>query len=150
TPAPIRSGTATITVMVRDAGGDGILGNADDDTFSRTFTVTVTANSQAPAGANNTVTTLEDQPYTSKTADFGFSDANDSPPHNFLAVKITTLPSAGSLADNGVAVTAGQFVSATDIAAGNFVFTPAANGNGSPYTSFTFQVQDDGGTANGG
>src|SRR5262249_39329632 len=29
-------------------------------------------------------------------------------------------------------------------------FTPAANGNGNGYASFTFQVQDDGGTANGG
>ena len=29
-------------------------------------------------------------------------------------------------------------------------FTPAANANGTAYASFTFQVQDDGGTANGG
>ena len=29
-------------------------------------------------------------------------------------------------------------------------FTPAANANGAAYASFTFQVQDDGGTANGG
>ena len=29
-------------------------------------------------------------------------------------------------------------------------FTPAANANGAGYASFTFQVQDDGGTANGG
>ena len=30
------------------------------------------------------------------------------------------------------------------------MFTPAANANGAAYASFTFQVQDDGGTANGG
>jgi VCBS repeat-containing protein len=30
------------------------------------------------------------------------------------------------------------------------VFTPAPNANGAAYASFTFQVQDDGGTANGG
>ena len=30
------------------------------------------------------------------------------------------------------------------------MFTPAANANGAGYASFTFQVQDDGGTANGG
>ena len=35
-------------------------------------------------------------------------------------------------------------------AAGNCSFTPAANANGAAYASFTFQVQDDGGTANGG
>ena len=41
-------------------------------------------------------------------------------------------------------------MSAADIAAGKLVFTPAANANGAGYASFTFQVQDDGGTANGG
>ena len=51
---------------------------------------------------------------------------------------------------SGVAVTAGQFVSVADINAGNLRFTPAANANGAGYASFTFQVQDDGGTANGG
>ena len=65
-------------------------------------------------------------------------------------MKITTLPGAGTLTDNGVAVTAGQLVSVADITAGLLVFTPAANANGTGYASFTFQVQDDGGTANGG
>src|SRR5438034_847659 len=51
---------------------------------------------------------------------------------------------------SGNAVTAGQFVSVADITAGNLKFTPAANANGTSYASFTFQVQDDGGTANGG
>ena len=37
-----------------------------------------------------------------------------------------------------------------DINGGNLVFSPAANGNGAAYASFTFQVEDDGGTANGG
>ena len=41
-------------------------------------------------------------------------------------------------------------VGVADITAGNLVFTPAANANGAAYASFTFQVQDDGGTANGG
>ena len=45
---------------------------------------------------------------------------------------------------------AGDFVSATDIAAGHLVFTPMAHGNGAPEATFTFQVQDNGGTANGG
>src|SRR6185436_3159480 len=69
-----------------------------------------------------------------------------------LAVKITTIPSAaaGTLTDDGVAVTAGQLVSVDDINNNKLVFTPAANANGSPEASFTFQVQDDGGTANGG
>ena len=63
---------------------------------------------------------------------------------------MTTLPAAGTVKLNGTAVTAGQYVSAADIGAGLLAFHPAANGNGTPYTSFTFQVQDNGGTANGG
>ncbi|MDB5305938.1 MAG: toxin [Gemmataceae bacterium] len=49
-----------------------------------------------------------------------------------------------------MAVTAGQFVPVADVTGGKLVFTPAANANGAGYASFTFQVQDDGGTANGG
>src|SRR5207247_524134 len=52
----------------------------------------------------------------------------------------------GTLKNNGVAVVAGGEVSAADIAAGKLTFSPAANGNGTPYTSFTFQVRDNGGT----
>src|SRR5207253_1864313 len=92
----------------------------------------------------------ENVPYTFASADFGFTDPNDNPANALLAVKITTLPGAGTLTDNGVAVTAGQFVTATDISSGLLVFTPATNANGAAYASFTFQVQDDGGTANGG
>ena len=65
-------------------------------------------------------------------------------------MKITTLPSAGKLTDNGVTVTAGQFVSVSDISSGLLKFSPAAGAYGSPYASFTFQVEDNGGTANGG
>ena len=46
-----------------------------------------------------------------------------------------TLPAAGTLALSGVAVTAGQFVSAANITAGNLKFTPAANANGAAYAS---------------
>ena len=101
-------------------------------------------------GTSTTVTTNEDSPYTFATSDFGFTDPNDSPANSLLAVKITTVPSVGTLADNGTAVTAGQLVAVADIAGGLLTFTPAANKNGTPYTTFTFQVQDDGGTANGG
>jgi VCBS repeat-containing protein len=47
-------------------------------------------------------------------------------------------------------VSADDLISAADIAAGKLVFTPGADGNGSSYANFTFQVQDDGGTDNGG
>src|SRR5207244_2557397 len=78
------------------------------------------------------------------------SDPNDSPANALDAVKITTLATAGTLKLNGVAVTTGQVVSAADITANKLTFAPAANANGAGYATFTFQVRDDGGTANGG
>ena len=96
------------------------------------------------------VTTNEDTAYVFTVADFGFSDPNDVPANNLLSVKITTLPGAGTLTDNAVAVVAGQSIALADITGGLLQFTPAANANGAGYASFTFQVQDDGGTANGG
>ena len=103
-----------------------------------------------PEGADKTVTTAEDTAYSFGTADFGFSDPNDNPANALQAVKITSLPGAGTLLLNGVAVSAGDLIDATEIAAGHLTFAPAANANGDGYASFTFQVQDDGGTTNGG
>ena len=105
---------------------------------------------QAPLGTAKTVTTLENKPYTFATADFGFSDPHNMPANTFTAVKITTLPVVGTLKDNGVAVTAGKMVPVADITGGKLVFTPATYANGMAYASFTFQVQDNGSTANGG
>ena len=47
-------------------------------------------------------------------------------------------------------VSAGTIIPVAAITAGQFTFTPAAGASGTPYTSFTFQVQDNGGTAGGG
>src|SRR5262249_13406161 len=124
--------------------------NSDTATTTVSLPVTINAVNDAPVGADNTVTTLEDNAYTFKAADFGFSDPNDNPANNLLAVQIDALPTAGQLLLNGVAVTSVQSVTAAEIAAGDLTFSPAANANGSNYASFTFQVQDDGGTANGG
>ena len=93
------------------------------------------------------VTTLINTPYAIQLSNFGFLDPNDSPPNTLSAVKITLLPSAGTLKDNGVAVTAGQFVSAADISGGKLLFTPNANLTGGPYFLCRFQVQDDGSRA---
>jgi hypothetical protein len=116
-------------------------------TSSASSSITVASVNDAPAGVSNTVTTLEDTPYVFAAADFGFSDPDGNA---FAGVKIGALPGTGTLTDNGVAVSSGQTVSAADIAAGLLRFTPAAGANGAGYGSFTFQVQDDGGTANGG
>ncbi|MDB5863905.1 MAG: hypothetical protein JWO70_1711 [Betaproteobacteria bacterium] len=143
------NGYATFTFQVQDDGGTAN-GGVDLDTVARTMTINVTPVNDAPTGTSATVTTNEDAPFVFSTASFGFTDTSDSPANSLSAVRIGALPTAGSLTLNGAAVTAGQFVSASSIAAGRLVFTPAANANGTAYASFTFQVQDDGGTAGGG
>ncbi len=143
------AGYANFTFQVQDNGGTAN-GGVDLDQSPNTITFNVTSVNDAPAGADDIVTTLQNTPYTFAASDFGFTDPNDSPADALLAVKISTLPAAGTLTDNGVPVTAGQFVSLTDIAGGLLKFTPALNASGPGYANFTFQVQDNGGTANGG
>ncbi len=146
-------GYAAFTFQVQDDGATAN-GGIDLDQTANSITVDVTSVNDAPSGADKTVTTLEDTAYVFTTSDFGFTDPTDAASvagtDALLAVKISTLPGAGTLTDDGVAVTAGQFVSVADIAAGKLVFAPAANANGPGYANLTFQVQDDGGTVNGG
>ena len=143
------AGYASFTFQVQDNGGTANAG-VDLDPTPNTITVNVTSVNDAPAGTDATVTTLEDTAYVFTAADFGFTDPSDVPANSLAAVTISTLPPAGTLTDNGVAVLAGQFVALADIAGGLLQFTPAANANGAGYASFTFQVQDNGGTANAG
>ncbi|MBS0170648.1 MAG: cadherin domain-containing protein, partial [Nitrospira sp.] len=121
----------SVTVRITDRAGA---------TYSETFTINVTNVNEAPAGTNSTVTINEDTTHTLTAANFGFSDvdAGDS----FSAVRIDTLPTAGTLRLSGVAVTAGQVISVADVTAGNLVFTPVANANGTGYARFTFSVRD--------
>src|SRR5262249_58450325 len=81
-----------------------------------------------------------------KTADFGFTDPNDNPANNFMAVKITTIPAAasGTLTNNGNPVGSGHFRPAGDNPAQKPAFASAEKKNRSPAASLTFQVQDHG------
>src|SRR5205085_889130 len=90
----------------------------------------------------------EDSPRTLTESDFFFSDPVDG--NAFAGVIVTTGATNGMLTLNGVSVADGTLVSAAEIAAGHLVFAPAQDANGSAYASFTFQVQDDGGTDNSG
>src|SRR5438067_2243206 len=114
------------------------------------MTINVTSVNDAPAGTDNTITTNEDTAHTFTALEFGFTDPNDSPAKELTADENTRIATVGSgtLNNNGIAVTAGQFVTVADINAGLLVFTPAATANGSPEASFTFQVNDDYGDAN--
>jgi hypothetical protein len=140
------NGYATLTFQVQDNGGTAN-GGVDLDPTPNTLTFDVAPVNDAPAGTNATLTLAANGGRALTTSDFGFTDVDG---HSLAAVRITTLPTAGALTLNGAAVTAGQPVSAADLAAGRLVFAPAANANGSGYATLTFQVQDNGGTANGG
>ena len=143
--------TATATV---DLGG-GNYGNTSE------FAINVTAQdiNDAPAGANSTESTAEDTDLVFVAGDFGFTDTSDIPADVLLNVIIATTVVVGTLyndadldgiVDGGETLSALDTVSATDIGLGQLKFKPVADANGTSYASFTFQVQDNGGTANGG
>src|SRR5205823_909907 len=88
-------GADSFTYVVSDNGT-----NAAGHTDTATVSINVTSVNDAPAGADKTVTTNEDADYTFATGDFGFSDPNDSPANGLYAVRITSLPGAGSLKNN--------------------------------------------------
>ena len=150
-PADNASGSnyARIGFQVQDDGGTAN-GGVDTDPSAATLTFNVTGVNDAPQGQDHTLTVQQGEQVSLALADFGFTDANDTPANSFSAVLIGTLPEAGALTLAGVDVAAGQLISAADIAAGQLQFAPAAGGSGSGYAQFNFQVRDDGGTANGG
>jgi uncharacterized delta-60 repeat protein len=139
------NGLDTLTIVSKDADANPL---TDTDSIA----ITVYSVNSAPAGGDGAVSVPMNGSYALKAADFGFNDSNDSPANLLTRVLVTSLPgsSKGTLALNGVAVSAGSYVTVADINAGLLVYTPPADENGFAYTSFTFQVEDDGGTANGG
>ncbi len=124
-----------------------VVNDGTQNSNTASSTITVYAVDDAPSGTDATLTFAQDTAHHFSAAEFGFSDIDGNA---LLAVEITTLPALGSLTDNGLAVTAGQFVGVSDLNAGHLVYTPAAGGSGTNYAHFTFQVEDDGSTANGG
>src|SRR5437870_5470852 len=79
---------------VRDDGGIANSG-VDLDPTANTITVDVARKSNRLDAAHMAMTDAVDGSHTNTQADFGFSDANDSPANIRAAVKITTLPAAG-------------------------------------------------------
>ncbi len=96
------------------------------------------------------MTTNEDVAYVFQAVDFSLSDPNDVPPNSLSAVVISTTPASGTLALSGVPVVPGQAISLANLVAGNLRYASPLNANGPAYTTFTFRVRDDGGTAFGG
>ena len=119
-------------------------------TASGQVNITVTAVNDRPSGANQSGVLLEDSSRAFGLADFGFSDGTDSPTNNFSGVRIASLPLSGSLTLSGSPVIVNQVITIAQIASGNLVYTPPPNASGISYASLSFNVMDDGGTANGG
>ncbi|UCV29450.1 retention module-containing protein [Ferribacterium limneticum] len=131
TPVSNITGPVTITYTLTDP--DGL-------TDTATVTINVGTNT-APAGTDNSFTFAEDSSQAFTAAAFGFTDADLG--QTLQAVRIDSLPATGSLTLNGAAVSAGQIIAAGDLA--QLLYTPLPNGNGAPYASFSFSVQDSAG-----
>ena len=146
TPAENDNGLASDTIVfaVQDDGGTPN-GGIDTDPTPNTITIDIDAVNDEPTGTDNTVTLIEDSTFDFDIADFGFSDTDN---HTLLSVTISELPLNGQLILSGSPVTTGQVIPAASV--NSLQFTPAANDNGIGYDSLAFQVQDNGGTLNGG
>ena len=107
-----------------------------------TVQVTLTRSNAAPTAADNTLTTTGDTQSTFDAGDFNFSDTADRD-DTLESVKITTLPTAGTLSVDGTAIASGDLpkaVSKADIDADKLTYIPASNANGS--ATFRFKVND--------
>ncbi|HYD76783.1 DUF4347 domain-containing protein, partial [Ramlibacter sp.] len=157
-------GAVTFRAWDRSAGVNGGRFDASVNGGSSPFSaatdvidVSVTAVNDAPVGTDNVIWVAKNGEHVFGLAEFGFSDPDDpGAGHGFLAVQVTVAPAAGAgtlLRDTGsgwVAVGAGEFVSAADIAAGKLKFAAAPGETGLGLGFFKFKVQDSGGTADAG
>ncbi|MEZ5488305.1 MAG: Ig-like domain-containing protein [Steroidobacteraceae bacterium] len=136
-----KHGSAVFSVSMRDAAGN---------VTTQNVTLAVTEVNDAPAGTNGTLTTEMNTALVIGPEAFGFTDPHDTPPDALASVIVSSLPAQGQLTLGGQPVTAGQEIAVAQLNAGNLQFTPGLNQTGAGYASFTFQVRDNGGTANGG
>ncbi|REK09098.1 MAG: DUF4214 domain-containing protein [Planctomycetota bacterium] len=103
-----------------------------------------------PAGSDAQVLLAPGETYTFSTSDFGFSDTDDALPDELAAVRISSLPDSGRLTFDGFSVAQFDVIPADQITLGRLQFTATSPPDVTASTSFTFQVQDDGGVAGGG
>ena len=72
--------------------------------------------------------------------EFKFTDTNDG--QTLENVRFTSVPSRGTLALDGQAVTANQVVATADIEAGKLTYTPPTEESGNALETFSFKVND--------
>ena len=110
------------------------------DSETATVTINVLPVNDPPTTGDSSVTTPEDTAYTFLVGNFPFADID--PGDGLGSVRVDSLPGDGILSHDGTAVTSGQVIPSADIVDGKLTFTPDADENGSPYTTFQFNVSD--------
>ena len=144
-PTPTAAGYASFTFQVQDDGGTAN-GGVDLDQSPNTMTINVTAVNDAPAGTNKTVTALEDTAYTLRRRPTSASATRDA--GNALAA-VQDHDAAGSRHAHQQRRRGHRrplHHRRRHQPAATWSSRRRANANGTAYASFTFQVQDDGGT----
>jgi Ca2+-binding RTX toxin-like protein len=136
-PSPDHEAKSRYTFTVTST--DGPLVKTQD------ITVLVSNVAEMPLGTSSTLTLEMNAGRSLAAADFGLQDVDGDA---LSAVFITGLPSRGTLAFNGVPVTANQRIAAAELDL--LVYTPAAGATGQGYAHIGFTLQDAGSTANGG
>ncbi len=125
---------ATITVTINDGDGSG-------DITVGTVNIDITAVNDLPTSSGSSITMAEDTSRTLTVSDFNFSDVDTA--DSLQSVRIDTLTvGSGTFRLSGTDVTSGQVITTADITAGNLVYTPAADANGTGLLTFTYSVND--------
>jgi hypothetical protein len=139
----------SFTFQVRDDAAE-TPGNVSLDPTPNTFLWSVTPVSDPPTGTDSTKTGREDTACFFRWTDFGFNDGSDRPWNGPAGVLISSLPVTGTLNLGNDAVSVAQYILYNDILLNQLRYIPPTDAAGNAYASFTFQVRDDGGTADGG
>ncbi|WP_406700929.1 Ig-like domain-containing protein [Singulisphaera sp. Ch08] len=136
TPSANASGTATITITVTDNGGTA---NGGINTFTRTFTVTVSAVNDAPTldPISDPAPILED----AGAQTIHLTGITAGPSESQTLTITATSSNPGLILNPTVSYTSPN-------ATGSLSYTPVANASGTAIITVT--VTDDGGTADGG
>jgi hypothetical protein len=117
TPVANLHGASTINVIA----DDGDLNSA------QSFVITVNSVNDAPASVNKTTIVPQNLVYAYTTGDFSVIDTNDVPANTLNRVRVSSLPSTGTLMVSGSPVSVGQYVTLANISSGAFTYTPPTN-----------------------
>ena len=152
-PDGLNADTAFVTFAAWDQTTGTAGTKVDTSTFGgstafssnlETAVVVVNAANDIPTAADNTINTLEDQPYTFALSDFGYSDVDGDA---FDSLRVSPINVGDYVRLDGVVLAASTVhtVTAADIVAGKLTFHPPADTPGSA-SIFYFDVSD--GSAN--